>query len=99
LQLGGAHAALGRPARGLPFFERALAIASSRAPTDAYSAGREAQVNVRRQLAGVLWQLGRERARARALARDALELARGGGAEMDGPRAELEAWLVARGGR
>jgi eukaryotic-like serine/threonine-protein kinase len=97
LLIGRAHAKLGRPAQGLPFLERGLALARSHLPTDAYSVGRGTQANARQQLAEALWQMGRERARARALMLDALSIVQAGGAETASARAEIETWLARHG--
>ncbi|WP_437753504.1 protein kinase domain-containing protein [Sorangium sp. So ce1389] len=93
--LGQAHDRLGHPERGLPFLERALAITEARPLTDSYAIGRSARVNIRGQMADTLWAIGRDRGRARALVTGALEVARGGGSEMERDVAALEAWLSA----
>ncbi|WP_437677548.1 tetratricopeptide repeat protein [Sorangium sp. So ce131] len=93
--LGQAHDRLGHPEKGLPFLERSLAIAESRPITDSYSIGRSARVSIRGQVADTLWKIGRDRKRARTMAADALEVARGGGSEMARDIAEIEAWLSA----
>jgi eukaryotic-like serine/threonine-protein kinase len=94
LMIGQAHAGLGRPARGLPYLERAFSVAEARPLTDSLAAGRVTRMDARRQLADALWQVGRERDRARTLALDGLSLAQGDGDEMAAARASLEAWLA-----
>ncbi|KFE61102.1 serine/threonine-protein kinase [Hyalangium minutum] len=92
--VGNAHERLGAPARALPLLERALSIAESRPLTESHTIGRDERAQIRMHLADTLWALGRERARARALVTEALELARGAGGSMDAQAAELEKWLA-----
>jgi hypothetical protein len=99
VMIGQAHHRLGQPATGLPFLERALAIAEARPIADAYITGRSTRVEIRLALSDTLWALGRDRARARELASGALSIARGGGerenADLAKSAADAEAWLSA----